>query len=123
MTKKNQIAIAVTLLVAAAVLTAVFARSGSKEMVISEYNYKCTECGKVVGLSRTEVARKMQEMRSRQPEITPATLVLSCPDCQKDTCRYALKCGECGQVFVYNRQAPSGQACPECGHDPLKKQQ
>ncbi len=116
MTDKTKIIIAVAGLTIA---IGIFFLTTRKEQTISvDYYYRCVDCGKVLDLSRNEVAAKMAELRTVYPEITPVGLPVDCPDCGKKSCRYAVKCAGCGEVFVFNSKLPQPGKCPKCGHIP-----
>jgi ribosomal protein S27E len=64
----------------------------------------------------------MAELRTVYPEITPMGLVVVCKDCGKQSCRYAVKCAQCKEVFVYNPRASHPEKCPKCGFEPVKNE-
>jgi DNA-directed RNA polymerase subunit RPC12/RpoP len=114
MTDKVKVIIAVSVLIIAA---GIFALTRGRDDVgfINDFYYKCTECGNVIDMSRQEVADEMTALRATYPEVTPFGMAVECPDCQKRSCRYSLKCGECGEVFVLDRSGEEPMKCPKCG--------
>jgi len=111
----------ITAVVGLALAVGIFFLTTNREKPISiDFYYKCTDCGKVLDLSRNDVAAKMAAVRTTYPEVTPMGLAVACPDCGKQTCRYAIKCGGCGDVFAYNPRSPQPEKCPKSGFVPTK---
>lgn len=118
MTDKVKIITAVAALIVAAGIF--FITTKRDKPIEIDFRYKCTKCDKVLELSRNEVASKMAEMRAMYPDITPFAMPVMCPDCNEKSCRYALKCESCGEVFIYNQRVPQPDKCPKCGYVPSK---
>jgi len=111
----------ITAVVGLAIAIGIFFLTTKKEQTVTiDYYYKCTGCGRVQELSRNDVASKMAALRTTYPEITPMGLMVDCPDCGKQICRYAIKCAGCGDVFVYNPKLPQPEKCTKCGYIPTK---
>ncbi|AQQ70368.1 hypothetical protein SMSP2_00714 [Limihaloglobus sulfuriphilus] len=119
MTDKTKILLAVIALAAAGAV--IYFTLDKEEPVELDFVYKCTECGRVLDLTRNQVASEMAELRDRYPEITPMGLKIECPDCKTRTCSYALRCGQCGEVFVYDSRAEHPEMCPKCKCNPREQ--
>jgi DNA-directed RNA polymerase subunit RPC12/RpoP len=121
MTDKTKILLAVIVLAAAGAV--VYLTLDREEPIELDFVYKCTECGRVIDLTKDQVAAEMARLRDMYPEITPMALKIECPDCKKPSCSYALRCAECGEVFIYDPKSPHPEKCPKCGYDPQEQRE
>jgi len=77
----------------------------------------CTneDCGKDFLADRKKVRQHLVDTG----RAAMGAVVIVCPECGQESGLPAIKCGECGEVFLPDYQSDEPpDTCPSCGHSP-----
>ena len=114
--KKVKVSIVAGCIAIVIIITVVNMRGGSGDYgARGSMQVLCTneDCGKDFMADRKKVRQHLVDTG----RAAIGAIVIVCPECGQESGLPALKCGECGEVFLpdYRSDEPP-DTCPNCGH-------